>query len=114
MVNMSKSAILFSKNCSDEMKLAVHSGLEIEAEALVEKYLGLPTALGISTSEAFDHLPTAIKNIVNVWNVKHMSGAAREVLIKAIAHAIPIFSMSCFQLSVKTCKKISSIIARFW
>jgi hypothetical protein len=114
MVNSAKSAIFFSKNCTEEMKIAMHSGLEIEAEALVEKYLRLPTALGHSTSEAFDHLPNSIKKIVNTWNVKYMSGAAREVLIKAVAQAIPLFSMSCFQLSVKTCKKIASIIARFW
>jgi hypothetical protein len=114
LVNKAKSAIFFSKNCSEEMKEAMHRGLDIESEALMEKYLRLPTALGRSSSEFFEHLPTTIKKLVNGWCPKKLSSAARGVLIQAIAQAIPTFSMSCFQLSAKTCKKIVSCIARFW
>lgn len=42
MINREKSAIFFSKNCSHEMKEVVRV-LDIHKEALVEKYLGLPT-----------------------------------------------------------------------
>jgi hypothetical protein len=34
--------------------------------------------------------------------------------VKAICQAIPTYSMSCFKLSKKLCKKITSCIARFW
>ena len=79
-----------------------------------EKYLGLPTALGRSTSEAFEHIPTKLKNLVAGYGSKLMSTAARETLVKAVGQAIPTFSMSCFMLSAKTCKKITSILANFW
>jgi hypothetical protein len=46
MVNKQKSAIFFSANADDYMKRPVHQGTEIPTEAVVEKYLGLPTALG--------------------------------------------------------------------
>jgi hypothetical protein len=77
---------------------------EINSEALVEKYLGLPTALGKSTDS----------ELARGWTPKTMSSSAREVLIKAICHAIPTYSMSCLRLSKKLCKKITSCVARFW
>jgi hypothetical protein len=40
--------------------------------------------------------------------------AGREVLIKAVAQSVPTYSMSCFQLSKTTCKRLTSIIARYW
>lgn len=43
-----------------------------------------------------------------------MNSAAREVLIKSICQAIPTYSMSCFKLSKKTCKKIISVVAQYW
>jgi len=39
-----KSAVFFSKNCDDHMKQAVCQELNIDTEALSDKYLGLPTA----------------------------------------------------------------------
>jgi hypothetical protein len=36
--------------------------LEINKEALEEKYLGLPTTLGNSTKEAFEKICTQVKN----------------------------------------------------
>jgi alkylhydroperoxidase/carboxymuconolactone decarboxylase family protein YurZ len=55
-----------------------------------------------------------IKKLVNEYAAKNLSGAAREVLVKAIYQAIPMYSMSCFRLSKKTCKKITSVVARYW
>jgi hypothetical protein len=40
------------------MKKEVQESLQIEKKALAEKYLGLPTALGRSTKEAFEYMPT--------------------------------------------------------
>jgi hypothetical protein len=114
LVNRNKYAVFFSSNCTDEMKVEVHTLSGIEAEALVEKYLGLPTALGRSTDEQFEHIIARLKKLVNSYASMKMSGAAREVLVKAICQAIPTYSMSCFRLSKKMCKRITNIIARFW
>uniref|UniRef100_A0A8R7R6G8 Reverse transcriptase domain-containing protein n=1 Tax=Triticum urartu TaxID=4572 RepID=A0A8R7R6G8_TRIUA len=114
MVNKQKSAIFFSGNSDDNMKAAIHQGTEITVEALVEKYLGLPTALGRSTDENFQHILATIKRLVAGWAPKLLSSAGREVLIKSICQAIPTYSMSCFKLSKKLCKKIIAVLARFW
>ena len=43
-----------------------------------------------------------------------LSSAGREIFIKAVCQAIPTYSMSCFKLSKKFCKRLTSVVARFW
>jgi hypothetical protein len=114
LVNKNNPAVFFSGNCTQEMKQVVHTATGINVEVLVEKYLGLPTALGRSTDSEFEHIITKIKKLLRGWTPKNMSSSAREVLVKAICQAIPTYSMSCFRLSKKMCKRITSIVARFW
>ncbi len=96
------------------MKSEVHTASNIALEALGEKYLGLPTALGRSSDAQFEYIMTRIKKFVNGWAPKLLSFPGREVLIKSICQAIPLYSMSCFRLSKKLCKKLSSCVASFW
>lgn len=79
--------------------------LQIEAEALAEKFLGLPTALGHSTKEAFEYVPAKLKKLVGVWSGKEASGAGREVLLKSVAQAVSTYPMSCFLIPKDTCRK---------
>ena len=41
-----------------------------------------------------------------------LSNARREVLIKAVAQAIPIYQMMCFKIPYTLCSHINSAIAR--
>jgi hypothetical protein len=59
--------------------------LGIHTEAIGEKYLGLPTTIGISSNEAFEAIPGKIRGLMNGWGEKLLSCAARETLIKAVA-----------------------------
>jgi hypothetical protein len=43
-----------------------------------------------------------------------MSAAAKEVLIKAVAQALPTYIMSVFKLPPGLCDDLSSIIRKFW
>jgi hypothetical protein len=114
MVNIMKSAIFFSANCEDQVKSEVKQITGIHTEALCEKYLGLPTAVGRSTKEAFECIPSRIRGIMGGWSEKLLSGAAKETLIKSVAEAVPTYSMSCFLLALDTCKKITSAISNYW
>jgi hypothetical protein len=64
MINRDKSAIFFSKNCTNESKNEVRSSLDIQKEALAEKYLGLPTPVGRATKEAFEYMPARVKGLI--------------------------------------------------
>jgi len=96
------------------MKDEVRGTLHIKKEALAEKYLGLPTALGKSTKEAFEYMPGRLRGLMGGWSSREASCAGREVLLKSVAHAIPTYPMSCFLMPLETCKKMRSIIANYW
>jgi hypothetical protein len=38
----------------------------------------------------------------------------KEILIKAVAQAIPTYAMSCFNLTKSFCEDLSSIVIRYW
>jgi hypothetical protein len=82
--------------------------------ALGEKYLGLPTAMGRSTEETFEHIYGKIRGLLNGWGEKLLSCAAKETLIKAVTVAIPTYSLICFILSPMICKKIVLTISNYW
>ena len=43
-----------------------------------------------------------------------LSRAGKEILIKAVAQAIPTYTMSCFEITRTICEQISSLIGRYW
>lgn len=114
LVNKDKFAIFFSSNCTADTKLEVRNVLQIETEALAEKYLGLPTALGRSTMEAFEYMPSRLRGLMGAWSGREASCAGREILVKSIAQAIPTYPMSCFMIPKDTCWKMRAMISNYW
>jgi hypothetical protein len=114
LVNKEKSVVFFSGNCCDEDKAEVREVMQIQTEALVEKYLGLPTTLGRSTKEAFEYMPTRLKKLVGTWCGREASCAGREVFLKSVAQAVPTYLMSCFLIPKDTCRKMKTVILNYW
>ncbi|BFG21532.1 hypothetical protein CerSpe_078060 [Prunus speciosa] len=48
------------------------------------------------------------------WSEQYLSQAGKEVLIKAVAMAMPNFAMSCFKLPINLCKEIEREIIHYW
>ncbi|KAI5325441.1 PREDICTED: reverse mRNAase [Prunus dulcis] len=48
------------------------------------------------------------------WSEQFLSQVGKEILIKAVAMAMPNYAMSCFKLPVSLCKEIEKDIARYW
>ncbi|XP_009124577.2 uncharacterized protein LOC103849567 [Brassica rapa] len=55
-----------------------------------------------------------VKQVVQGWKQKHLTQGGKEVLLKSIALAMPIFSMNIFRLPKDICEEINAILARFW
>jgi hypothetical protein len=83
-------------------------------ESLTDKYLGLPSLVGIDRSDCFQHLIERICQRINGWNEKLLSIGGKEILLKAIAQAIPAYAMSVFNIPKSICKAICNAIAKFW
>ncbi|XP_019091119.1 PREDICTED: uncharacterized protein LOC109128717 [Camelina sativa] len=77
-------------------------------------YLGLPEKIHWSKTQVFAFVRDKLHKRVNLWTSKSLSKGGKEVLIKAVAQAIPTYVMSCFLLRKAICSKLSSAIADFW
>lgn len=79
-----------------------------------EKYLGLPTIIGRSKKAVFTCLKERIWKKLHGWKEKLLSKPGKEVLIKAVAQAIPTYMMSIFRIPDGLIDEIHSTLARFW
>lgn len=106
--------MFFSKNAAERDKNAICEVLSGVKEQRSSKYLGLPMAIGRSKKQVFDFIKArTIKKIQN-WKTKLLNQAGKEVLLKSVALALPVYSMSCFRLPKGICSDISRQIAQFW
>ena len=113
-VNREKSAIFFSPNTPAALKGSLKQLLNVHSEGFSERYLGLPTAVGRITSGTFEHIGDRARGKMQGWSERFFACAGKETSIKSIVQAIPTFSMSCFLLTKKVCKGLTSNMAKFW
>lgn len=113
MINKDKSAVMFSQNTSRAKKEEFMRELNLQRETVNDRYLGLPVYIGRSKMGVFAYLKDRIWQRIQGWKEK-LSRTGKEVLIKAVAQAIPTFAMGCFDLTKDICEQISKMIARYW
>ena len=70
--------------------------------------------VGADRSDCFRHFCEKIKKLLKGWMEKQLSTGGKEVLLKAVAQAIPVYAMSVFCLPKGICKEITDLIAQFW
>ncbi|XP_037492746.1 uncharacterized protein LOC105643399 [Jatropha curcas] len=90
-VNWQKSGIFFSSNTSEMDKTAVQGVFGVIAPLNHGRYLGLPSLIGRDRRHIFSFLKDRVRKLVSGWNQKLLSKGGKEVLIKAVAQAIPSF-----------------------
>lgn len=114
MINTSKSSISFSAKTLQETRLRVKTYLGIAQEGGVGKYLGLPEHFGRRKKDLFTGIVDRISRRAAAWASKRLSIAGKLVMLKSVLTAIPSYSMTCFLLPVSLCKRIQSVLTRFW
>jgi hypothetical protein len=111
LVSVAKSSIFFSPNTNVDVKVDICTALNINTEAISDKYLGLPAIVGVDRSDCFLHLVERVLQRIKGWKEKMLSIGGKEILIKAVIQSIPVYALSVFLLPKNICKKISNIIA---
>ena len=112
--NRQKTTLFFSRNTRHEVKEEIRGLLGAQVMNDCEKYLGLPMIGGKSKVETFKELQKRITKRVMGWKEKYISKVGHEVLLKAVAQAIPTYSTSLFRISKKVCESINLAMSNYW
>ena len=112
-INTDKSSIFFIPNTSQETKEEILANLGPMQDTRHTKYLGLPSFIGRSKTQVFAILKERIGQKLAGWKGKLLSTGGKEILIKAVAQAIPTYTMGCFLLPQSLCEKIESMMRNF-
>lgn len=114
MINLRKSSITFGKNVNEDLKSSIREIFGIFNEGGAGTYLGLPECFSGSKIEMFNYIKLKLKNRLSGWFARYLSLGGKEVLLKAVALAFPVYAMSCFRLPKTTIANLSSAMADFW
>jgi hypothetical protein len=113
-LNCEKMALFFSANTSPDTAGAIRDLWGASNTHSIEKYLGLPSFIGRSKIKAFEDITTRVWKRLQGWKEKFLSQIGKEVLIKAVVQAIPVYAMSCFRISDGICDSLNSLMSNFW
>ncbi|XP_019157468.1 PREDICTED: uncharacterized protein LOC109154044 [Ipomoea nil] len=114
LINFDKSNAVFSVNTTPAMRSLIANSLGVNEATDLGRYLGLPSALGRNKTAAFRYVEEKVRERIGSWQNKLLSRVGKEVLLKSIAQAMPIFTMSMFLLPLRVCDTIEKLFNRFW
>jgi len=77
-------------------------------------YLGLPTQIGRRKVDCFTYIKEKVWKRIQGWKESMLSRAGKEVLIKAVAQAIPTYVMGVVELPVILCDQIEKLMNGYW
>ena len=109
-INIDKSLVFFSPNTSQDNKDEIFNILGPMQNSKHTKYLGLPSFIGRSKTQVFSILKERIGQKLAGLKGKLLSMGGKEILIKAMAQAIPMYTMSCFLLPQSLCDDLESMM----
>lgn len=64
--------------------------------------------MGRNKRASFNDIKDKLSKKLAGWRVKLLLKAGKEVLIKAVAQAIPTYTMSCFKIPDSFCDELTS------
>ena len=114
LINVAKSAITFGVKVKDNIKAEIKQITGIEKEGGTGSYLGLPECFSGSKTEILAYIYDRLRDRLSGWFAKLLSLGGKEILIKAVAMAMPVYAMSCFKLTKTSCDNLTKAMADFW
>lgn len=109
-----KSHLSFSPNTSPNIRDLFQHQSEMQVGDCHEAYLGLSAISGWGAKEFFSNFKSRVWSKLPSWQEKLFSRAGKEILLKAVIQAIPVYTTSCFRLPSSLCGELESLMARFY
>ena len=113
-LNRAKTSLFFSSNTNPSVQEEIKQRFGAQVIKQHEKYLDLPSLVGRKRRNTFNDIKEKLVKKLARWKEKLLSKASNEILIKAVAQAIPTYIMSCFKLPDTLCEELTSMIRNFW
>uniref|UniRef100_A0A7N2LLF5 non-specific serine/threonine protein kinase n=1 Tax=Quercus lobata TaxID=97700 RepID=A0A7N2LLF5_QUELO len=104
--------MFFSKSTPHDMQDVIKQTLGVSVIHQYESYLGLLSFIGRSKKDSFAKIKQQVWKRLQGWEGKLLSQMGREVLIKAVAQALPTYTISCFKLLRTLCHEIEARIRK--
>jgi hypothetical protein len=114
LLNPQKCSIYFGESCLNGTKEEVKRILYVSQEAFEAKYLGLPTPEGRMSKDKFKSLQMSLAKKLVEYDDNYLTQAAKEILIKAVAQALPVYIMGIFKIPYGLCDELTQMIRDFW
>ena len=112
LVNLDKCSLMFAESCPADAQEGIKVALQVTQVEFEPKYLGLPTPEGRMTRGKFQSIQEKMVKRIVLWGEGSQGG--KEVLIKAVAQALPTFLMGVFKLPDGLCEDLTKMIRNFW
>lgn len=106
--------MFFSGKIPQGQIAAIKDIFQLNVVSRHEKYLGLPSMVGRNRTSFFNDIKLKVLSKISNWQHKFFSSGGKEVLIKAVAQAVPAYAMSVFKIPLAICNDIQRAIARCW
>ena len=94
------------------MQEDIKTVLGVSREKFEAKYLGLPTPDGRMHKGKFQNLQSRLAKRILLWGNQSQGG--KEILIKAVAQALPTHIMGVFKLPFGLCDDLTHMTRNFW
>lgn len=113
-INLGKSGLICGRYIGGVMKQQLTDILYIQQWDNPGKYLGLLGDWSKSRVNSLAWIKDRVMAKMEGWKEGLLNQAGKEVLIKAVVHAIPSYAMTMIRFPKSLCRKLCSQVAKFW
>lgn len=106
--------MLFSRNVDDALRIDIMRSLGVQEGVVNGKYLGLLYVISKNNKFTFRYIRDRLWRSLQCWKCIPLASAGGEVLIKAIAQAIPNYCMRIYLFPHSLAKELQKMINSFW
>lgn len=95
-VNFDKSNVVFSANTHGDVREELAGMMGVRPTRSLGRYLGLEVDFRQSKKALFGFVRDKVDSRIRGWAEQFLSQAGKEVLLKAVCLALPVYTMQCF------------------